>query len=366
MQYRRKNGLCFKCGENWGHNHTCPAQIPLHVIEEVWDALQPEEARSEPSEDETEDYDVLMAVSSNAQSDLSKRKTMRLHGIVQGVKVVILVDSGSIGTFISENLANHLSDRLAPCSASQFTTADDSPMTCNVEVKNLQWISQGHIFSSDAKVLPLKCFDMIVGEDWLEACSPMWIHWGKKIMKLTYEGKRITLHGFKPKTSKCSTISATKLKGLLKKKAISHCIQLWPQVIDNEAETGTLTDQTIHSIAEPEIVSEVKQLIQEYSHLFKEPDSLPPPRYCDHQIALIPGALPVNVRAYRYAPSQKNEIEKQLADMLKNGIIRPSSSPFASPVLLVRKKDGSWRFCVDYRHLNNITIKNKHPMPVVE
>ena len=82
MQYRRKNGLCFKCGEKWGHNHTCPAQIPLHVIEEVWDALQPEEARSEPSEDETEDYDVLMAVSSNTQSDLSKRKTMRLHGTV--------------------------------------------------------------------------------------------------------------------------------------------------------------------------------------------------------------------------------------------------------------------------------------------
>ena len=52
------------------------------MIEKVWDALQPEEARSEPSEDETEDCDVLMAVSSNTQSDLSKRKTMRLHGTV--------------------------------------------------------------------------------------------------------------------------------------------------------------------------------------------------------------------------------------------------------------------------------------------
>lgn len=110
----------------------------------------------------------------------------------------------------------------------------------------------------------------------------------------------------------------------------------------------------------------IQALLQKYKHLFQEPDSLPPPRECDHQISLVPGASPVNVRAYRYAPAQKNEIEKQLADMLKHGIIRPSYSPYASPVLLVRKKDGTWRFCVDYRHLNNITVKNKHPMPVVE
>lgn len=52
--------------------------------------------------------------------------------------------------------------------------------------------------------------------------------------------------------------------------------------------------------------------------------------------------------------------------MLKNGIIQPSVSPYASPVLLVKKKDGTWRFCIDYRHLNAITVKSKHPMLVVE
>jgi hypothetical protein len=102
------------------------------------------------------------------------------------------------------------------------------------------------------------------------------------------------------------------------------------------------------------------------SQLFAEPDSLPPGRAYDHNVPLVPGAQPVSVRPYRYSPSQKDEIENQIQDMLSKGLIQPSHSPFASPVLLVKKKDGSWRFCVDYRLLNAITVKNKHPLPIVE
>ncbi|KAK1580093.1 hypothetical protein QYE76_072040 [Lolium multiflorum] len=86
----------------------------------------------------------------------------------------------------------------------------------------------------------------------------------------------------------------------------------------------------------------------------------------DHTIPLLPGTKPVNAKPYRYAPHQKSEIEKQVADMIARGIIQESTSPFASPVLLVRKKDGTWRFCIDYRALNSITLKNKYPMPVVD
>ena len=74
----------------------------------------------------------------------------------------------------------------------------------------------------------------------------------------------------------------------------------------------------------------------------------------------------MNIRPYRYSPQQKDEIEKQVRDMLHKGLIQHNVSSFASPVLLIKKKDGSWCFCVDYRHLNAITVKNKHPLPIVD
>lgn len=72
------------------------------------------------------------------------------------------------------------------------------------------------------------------------------------------------------------------------------------------------------------------------------------------------------IRPYRYPPGLKDEIEKQVNDMLSQGIIKPSTSPFSSPVLLVKKKDGSYRFCVDFRQLNAITAKSKFPVPVFD
>jgi hypothetical protein len=86
--------------------------------------------------------------------------------------------------------------------------------------------------------------------------------------------------------------------------------------------------------------------------------SLPPHKEYDHTIPLLPNSSPINTRPYRYPPLHKDEIEKQVRTT--------NTSPFASPVLLVQKKDGTWRFYVDYMKLNAITVMNKFPMPLVD
>lgn len=93
---------------------------------------------------------------------------------------------------------------------------------------------------------------------------------------------------------------------------------------------------------------------------------MPPQRDFDHYIPLKPNTSPFSIRPYRYSHDQKNEIEKLVLEMLRSGIIRPGQSPFSSPILLVKKKDGSWRFCADYSQLNSLTIKNKYPIPLID
>ena len=114
------------------------------------------------------------------------------------------------------------------------------------------------------------------------------------------------------------------------------------------------------------IPSEVQSLLDSFPQVFSEPIGLPPKRQVSHSIPLITGARPIQIRPYTFAPALKDEIEKQISDILTTGVIRPSTSNFASPLLMVRKKDNTWRPCVDYRHLNALTVKSKYPLPVID
>ena len=105
----------------------------------------------------------------------------------------------------------------------------------------------------------------------------------------------------------------------------------------------------------PSVVSNV---LQDFIDVFLEevPAGLPPLRGIEHQIDLIPGASLPNRPPYRTNPEETKEILRQVQELLDKGYVRESLSPCAVPVILVPKKDGTWRMCVDCRAINNITI----------
>jgi len=214
--------------------------------------------------------------------------------------------------------------------------ANGDLMHCSALVPACTWIMQGHSFSQDFRVLSLQSYDMVLGMDWLEKFSPMKVHWGSKWMLIPHQGSSVLLQG----------ITAHPPEELVVE-------LLSVQLQDNQS-------------TQPDLSPEIKQLLTDFEVVFSTPTKLPPSRECDHTIPLVAGARPVNVRPYRYPPALKDEIERQVADMLNQGIIQPSSSPFSSPVLLVKKKDGSWRFCVDYRYLNALIVRGQFPIPVFD
>jgi hypothetical protein len=94
----------------------------------------------------------------------------------------------------------------------------------------------------------------------------------------------------------------------------------------------------------------IEQVLNEFNDLFQQPKEMPPCRSIDHQVPLLPSAKPVNLRPYCYSYFQKLELKKIIEELLQTSVIRPFTSPFASPTLLIKKKDRTWRPCVDYRH----------------
>jgi len=130
----------------------------------------------------------------------------------------------------------------------------------------------------------------------------------------------------------------------------------WPNAISLIGITSSAVE-TIQSIP----------VASEYADVFPdEVPGLPPSRDINFTIGLILGAGPVSMAPYRMAPVELVELKKQIEELLEKQFIRPSASPWGAPVLLVKKKDGSSRLCMDYRQLNKLTIKNKYPLPRID
>ena len=310
--FRKAKGLCFTCGDKWSRTHKCPAQVPLHVLEELLDVLpMADEKGGEHSGDASSDED-LMCVDLAAASSTSpaRRRTIRLHGKVGSHEVLILVDSGSGATFVDAALVAKLNAPTEPCEPSRFVVANGEIMTSDRQVRQLSWSVQEHEFVQHMKILPLTTYDIILGNDWLEEHSPMWVHWRQRRMRFTHAGKEITLQGIQDDASVAKPMTPGEFRGLLRKGAVAQCVQILPV-----HQGGSLN--SLDPLPENKLPSKLEELLQEFEPLFGPVETLPPRRQQDHKIPLVPGAQPVNVRPYRYTPYQKDEIERQIHKMLE-------------------------------------------------
>ncbi|CAN6472899.1 unnamed protein product [Victoria cruziana] len=276
---------------------------------------------------------------------------MRVKGKMGDKDVVILIDTGATHSFVSTEVAQTSKVRTKEHPVFDVTVGDGTRLQSQYMCPDVELLIQGTIFPVDLYVLAIGGVDVVLGVSWLKTLGR--IEWDFANMKMTFDGPngtRITLAAIRNMVTPKEAA-----KALQASRAASWLLPLAVETLSPEGET-----------AGPQPPAAIVQILDKFGGVFAEPKGLPPKRSHDHRIILTHGAQPVSVRPYRYGHVQKTEIEQMVTEMLETSIIRPSSSSFSSPVLLVKKKDGTWRFCVDYRALNEVTVKDKHPIPVID
>jgi hypothetical protein len=236
----------------------------------------------------------------------------------------------------------------------KVVAANGRNMFSNTSCVNRLYTIQGHSFASDLRLLEIQGYDIILGADWIFTHSPVGLNLKTREFSITKDGKDFITFADESKADQHLIINPPKMCKLLKNKVVSAVLVLNCEKLDK------------HTDPQPTVPPQILSLLKEYEDIFQEPKHLPPKRSVDHAITLINESKTVNQRPYRLPFHQKNALEELIKHMLDNHMIRPSISPFSSPVILVKKKDGSWRMCVDYRQLNSNTIKNKYPIPIIE
>ncbi|XP_028754553.1 uncharacterized protein LOC114714022 [Neltuma alba] len=344
MQVRREKGLCYTCDAKFSPAHRCPNRqlmMLLHDDEEDVPAIEEVELK-EPEM-------TIHHLSLHALRGTQGPATIRFNGEIEGTKVQILLDGGSSDNFLHPRIVRHLKIPVELTPEVKVLGGTGRILTSSELVNDTPVQIDGHILHMSCFVLPVAGVDMVIGADWLETLGPHVADYSTSTIKFLLGDQFITLKGYRgPAANQAQCHHSIRLTNT---EAIAELYMLHPVMDEPPLET---------------IPSDMKEVIANYSDVFAVPHGLPPERSREHSIDLLPGTSPVKVRPYRYPVSQKDEIERMVEELLSEGLIQPSVSPFSAPVILVKKKDGTWRFCVDYRALNSVTVKDAFPMPTVD
>nr|GEW79334.1 putative reverse transcriptase domain-containing protein [Tanacetum cinerariifolium] len=195
----------------------------------------------------------------------------------------------------------------------------------NTLIRGCTWNFLNHPFNINLIPIEMGSFDVIIGMDWLAKYHVI-IVCDEKLVHVPFGNEILTFHGNRSNNRHEKAEDKSKEKQL-----------------------------------------EDVPIVQDFPKEFPEDlPSIPPTRQVEFQIDLIPGDEPVARAPYRLAPSEMKELSDQLKELSKKGFIRPSSSPWGALVLLFKRKDGSFRMCIDYQELNKLTVKNRYPLPRID
>ncbi|GKA64944.1 putative reverse transcriptase domain-containing protein [Tanacetum coccineum] len=258
-----------------------------------------------------------------------------------------LFDSGADKSFVSTNFSTLIDiEPVELDTCYEVELADGKVVSTNNVLIGCTLNLLNRSFPIDLMVIELGSFDIIIGMDWLSRYDAA-ILCGEKKVRIPLEGKTLVIEGNR-NNSRLKIVSCIKAQKYIEK----GCELFLAQVTKQELKEKQL---------------EYVPVIQDFLEVFlNELPRLLPPRQVEFRIDLIPGVAPVARAPYCLAPSEMKELSKQLQELSEKGFIRPSSSPWGAPVLFVKKKDGSFRMCIDYRELNKLTIKNRYPLPRID
>ncbi|GJX55739.1 retrotransposon-related protein [Tanacetum coccineum] len=244
-------------------------------------------------------------ISLNAISGVDTFQTMRVKGQINNRPVNILIDCGSTHNFLDITTAKQIGCSIKESYPLQVTVPGGNFLTSSHVCKGLVWKLQGETFQSNMMLIPLvkNGVHLPMKED-----------------------------SYKRSSTTCTTMDA--------------------------GQTVTTKPTEVYSILRP--------LLQKYEKVFAVPTTLPLNRKHDHRIPLLDNSTPVNIRPCMHPPTQKDVIKAMVTQLLESGVIRESHIPFSSPIVMVKKKDGTWRMCVDYRALNKKSVKDKFHIPIIE
>jgi hypothetical protein len=276
-----------------------------------------------------------------------------MRGVLQGQKVSVLIDGGASHNFIDSTLLKRRHIPTVEFEGFKVEVAGGSTMPCDRYILGMKLTLGRHELVQDVYVMDLPDTNIILGVQWLSTLGPITTNYKTMEMSFTEEGgRKVVLRGMTGNAAK--VVTAKRMEAIFRRDEIVYAAEC--RISARVDEQGK-----VH------YTPEIQEILDKHHKVFGPiPPGVPPDRGFEHIIELEGGAKPVITTPYRHSKKYKDEIEEAIKELLDMGHIRPSTSPFASSIVLVKKKDGTMRMCIDFRALNKKTIKNRYPIPRID